>query len=204
MQQKHVGFIHWRNIVAISDIPPERLGKVSHVTDQIIVPKAGQAVFAVSAEAKATSGLEDALYRARGAIIEAACNLTMQQLHDLSKLRYPGKPAVQAVGSLAQDFQRFVDISGKLIDRRRLILSQIVERRRTIAERTAAAENNYQKMVKSGIGLQQARLHAPEFDATQMLAAITNMEQEVTAIDVFLGMGNIERLPNTLKPANGG
>ena len=204
MQQKHVGFIHWRNIVAISDIPPERLCKVTHVTDQIIVPKAGQAVFAVSAEAKATPGLEDALYRARGAVIEAACNLTMQQLHELSKLRYPGKPAVQAVGSLVLDFQRFVDISSKLIEQRRLILSQVVERRRTIAERTAAAENNYQKMVKSGVGAQQARLHAPEFDATQTLAAITKMEQEVTAIDVFLGLGNIERLPNTLKPANGG
>lgn len=42
--QAHTGFIHWRNIVAISDIPPERLGKVTHVTGQIIVPKAGQAV----------------------------------------------------------------------------------------------------------------------------------------------------------------
>lgn len=57
-------------------------------------------------------------------------------------------------------------------------------------------------MVKSGVGAQQARLHAPEFDATQMLAAITNMGQEITAIDAFLGIGNIERLPSTLKPAN--
>ena len=128
----------------------------------------------------------------------------MQQLHDLSKLRYPGKQAVQAVGSLVQDFQQFVDISGKLIDRRRLILSQIVERRRMITERTAAAENNYQKLMKSGVGAQQARLHAPEFDATQILAAITKMEQEVSAIETFLGIGNIERLPSTLKPANGG
>ena len=204
MQQKHVGFIHWRNIVAISDIPPERLGKVTHVTDQIIVPKAGQAVFAVSAEVKASPGLEDALYRARGAIIEAACNLTMQQIHELSKLRYPGKPAVKAVASLVEDFQRFVDISSKLIEQRRIILWQIVERRRMIAERTASAESNFQKMMKTGIGAQQARLHAPEFDATQMLAAITKMEQEVSAIDTFLGVGNIERLPSTLKPANGG
>jgi hypothetical protein len=200
MQQKHVGFIHWRNIVAISDIPPERLGKVTHVTDQIIVPKAGQAVFAVSAEVNASPGLENALYRARGEIIEAACNLTMQQLHELSKLRYPGKPAVKAVGSLVEDLQRFVDISSKLIERRRIILGQIVERRRMIAERTASAENSYQKMVKSGLGVQQARLHAPEFDATQMLAAITKMEQEVSAIETFLGVGSIERLPNTLKP----
>jgi len=199
MQQKHVGFIHWRNIVAISDIPPERLGKVSHVTDQIIVPKAGQAVFAVSSDIKATPSLEVALYRARGAVIEAACNLTMQQLHELSKLRYPGKPAVKAVGSLVEDFQRFVDISSKLIEQRRAILSQIVERRRMITERTASAESNYQKLVKTGIGAQQARLHAPEFDATQMLAAITKMEQEVSAIDTFLGVGNIERLPSTLK-----
>ena len=202
--QAHVAFIHWRNIVAISDIPPERLKEVTQFSDQVIVPKAGQAVFAVSAEVKSTPGLEDALYWARGAIIESACNLTLAQIHDLAKLRYPGKPATEAVTGLAEDFQRFVEVGSRAIERRQVILEMIDQRRRAIATRSQLAENGYQKLVKSGLGEKTARLHSPEFDAEPLRVEISELDNELAAIETFLGIGNFESLPEMFKLTNGG
>jgi len=142
--------------------------------------------------------IEDALRHARGAIIEAACRTTVSELLNLSKTLYPGVKLGEAVNKLTLEAARFAETFPQAVLRACEIESQIDKRKRTINSSQSAAESKYENLAKQ-MSATEARKYSPKYNAEPLLKEISILSDELAAIHAYLGVGNYDRLPNSLK-----